>query len=122
MTSYTINGITAKLETQDLEATIQFYTEKLKFALSGRFKGHIFLSKDDQTIMFQKMLDHHEQKSPMMTGSLYINTLQVDDLYIALKHEAKICYPIENFDFGMREFGVYDNNGYLLIFGKAVSS
>lgn len=30
----------------------------------------------------------------------------------------RVCYAIENFGYGMREFGVYDNNGYLLQFGQ----
>jgi len=32
----------------------------------------------------------------------------------------RICYPIETFEYGMREFAIYDNNGYLLQFGEAV--
>ena len=122
MPTYTINGITPKLETTDVEGTIQFYTEKLGFKLTGRFKGHIFLSKDEQTIMFHEMMNHHDQEKPIMTGSLYISTNEVDELYDTIKDQVKISYPLENFDFGMREFGMWDNNGYLLIFGKAVSS
>lgn len=30
-------------------------------------------------------------------------------------------YPIENFNYGMREFVIYDNNGYVLQFGEAVA-
>ena len=31
----------------------------------------------------------------------------------------RICYPIETFDYGMREFAIYDdNNGYVLQFGR----
>ena len=37
-----------------------------------------------------------------------------------LKDKCKVCYPIETFDYGMREFGVYDINGYLLQFGQPV--
>jgi hypothetical protein len=28
-----------------------------------------------------------------------------------------VCYPIEDFDYGMRSFAIYDANGYLLQFG-----
>jgi len=122
MSTYSINSIIAKLETNRLEETIQFYKEHLRFALSGRFKGHIFLSKNEQTIMFHEMMDHHGQKEPIMTGSLYLNTLEVDELYEDIKDKVKLCYPLESFDFGMREFGIWDNNGYLLIFGKPVNS
>ncbi len=122
MSIYSIKSIVAKLETNDLEGTIQFYTDVLGFALSGKFKGHIFLSKDDQTIMFHEMMDHHGQDKPIMTGSLYINVEDVDEWYEGIKEKVRLCYPLESFDFGMREFGIWDNNGYLLILGSAISS
>jgi len=28
-----------------------------------------------------------------------------------------VVYPIESFDYGMREFAIRDNNGYILQFG-----
>ena len=39
-----------------------------------------------------------------------------------LKTKAKICYEIETFDWDMREFAVYDNNGYILQFGQPVDN
>ena len=48
------------------------------------------------------------------TGSFYFNTDNVDALWAKLKDKAAVCYGIEDFDYGMREFAVYDNNGYLL--------
>lgn len=30
-------------------------------------------------------------------------------------------YPVEDFGYGMREFAIYDNNGYLLQFGQEIS-
>jgi hypothetical protein len=35
-----------------------------------------------------------------------------------LKDHARVCYPIEDFHYGMREFAIFDNNGYLLQFGQ----
>lgn len=32
--------------------------------------------------------------------------------------QAGICYPFEDFAYGMREFGIYDNYGYLLQLGQ----
>ena len=45
----------------------------------------------------------------------------VDGLWSRLKNEARVCYPIETFDYGMRECAIYDNNGYLLQCGEAVA-
>jgi hypothetical protein len=42
----------------------------------------------------------------------------VDAFWQLVKDRVKVCYPIEDFDYGMREFGIFDNNGYLLQFGR----
>jgi uncharacterized glyoxalase superfamily protein PhnB len=57
-------------------------------------------------------------RAPLFTGSLYFRTDDVDGLWQRLKDKARICYPIDNFEYGMREFAIYDNNGYLLQFGQ----
>jgi hypothetical protein len=54
-------------------------------------------------------------------GSLYFRVREVDGLWLQLKDRARICYPIETFEYGMREFAIYDNNGYLFQFGEAVT-
>ncbi|MEO8650319.1 MAG: hypothetical protein ABI539_14235 [Acidobacteriota bacterium] len=54
------------------------------------------------------------------TGSFYFTTESVDDLWTKLKDIANVCYGIENFEYGMREFAIYDNNGYLLQFGEEI--
>jgi hypothetical protein len=38
-------------------------------------------------------------------------------LWAEVKDVAKIAYPLEVFDYGMSEFAIYDNNGYMLQFG-----
>jgi hypothetical protein len=32
----------------------------------------------------------------------------------------KFAYPLETFEYGLREFAIYDNNGYMLQFGTPV--
>lgn len=59
---------------------------------------------------------------PGFTGSLYFHVDQVDELWDRLKSKARVCYPIEDFEHGMREFAVYDNNGYRLQFGRESST
>ena len=72
--------------------------------------------------MFPLRNAHEHFERPAFTGSLYINTDDVDSLWQQLKDKAKVCYPIEDFEYGMREFAVYDNNGYLLQFGQEINS
>ena len=39
-------------------------------------------------------------------------------LWASLKDIARVVYPLEDFGYGMREFAINDNNGYLLQFGQ----
>ena len=71
--------------------------------------------------MLSKPNNHIPFEKPNFTGSFYFRTKDVDILWNAIKDKLNICYSIENFDYGMREFAVYDNNGYLLQFGCELS-
>jgi uncharacterized glyoxalase superfamily protein PhnB len=64
--------------------------------------------------------EHEGDVRPAFTGSLYFRVAQVDELWLQVKDHARVSYPIETFDYGMREFAIYDNSGYLLQFGQAV--
>ena len=54
---------------------------------------------------------------PAFTGSFYFDIDDVTALWADLKDRVKIAYPMEEFQYGMREFAIYDNNGYMLQFG-----
>ncbi len=59
------------------------------------------------------------EKTPVPFAlSLYFRVSNVEGLWRRLKGQARVCYAIESFDCGMREFAIYDNNGYLLQFGE----
>ena len=72
--------------------------------------------------MFSAANEHEGDVRPAFTGSLYFRVRDVDSLWTRLKDEARVCYPIDDFAYGMREFAIYDNNGYLLQFGEPVQS
>jgi uncharacterized glyoxalase superfamily protein PhnB len=68
--------------------------------------------------MFSIPNAHRNISKPIMSGSLYIKTNEVATLWKSLKDVCEVCYPLEDFEYGMREFAIYDNNGYLLQFGQ----
>ncbi|MEM9723317.1 MAG: VOC family protein [Bacteroidota bacterium] len=110
------------LETPHIAETITFYTEKLGFICLGKDEelGWANLSKDGASIMFSLPNAHHDFQQPHFTGSLYFYTDQVDLLWDKLRLSTRVSYEIETFEYGMREFAIYDNNGYLLQFGQSV--
>ncbi len=112
--------LTPMLWTNELEGTIEFYTKLLGFELDEYNVdwGWCNLRKDGAAIMFAKPNDHEPFDKPYATGSFYIYVEEVDDLWQALKDSTTVFYAIDNFEHGMREFAIRDNNGYVLQFGR----
>jgi uncharacterized glyoxalase superfamily protein PhnB len=117
-----LSGLRPVLYTTDIQTTITFYTRILGFTCEALdfSAGWASLKRDDVGIMLSKPGDHVPFEKPIFTGSIYVNTDDVDALWNLFKDKVNICYEIENFDYGMREFGIYDNNGYLVQFGQSV--
>lgn len=109
--------------TDKLEETIRFYVEQLGFVCTGKNDDWDWasLSKDNVHIMLGRFNSHNNFTKAAFTGSLYINVNNIDELWEQLKDKTNICYAIENFDWQMREFAVYDNNGYIIQFGQPVN-
>ncbi|MFZ2031845.1 MAG: VOC family protein [Vitreimonas sp.] len=110
------------LYTADFEGTLAFYADVLGFALEVRLDeyGWADLSRDRVEVMIAKPNEHMPFEKATFTGSIYFNVDDVDALWAELKDKTTVCYPVETFDYGMREFAIFDNNGYLLQFGQSV--
>lgn len=110
------------IQTHELEATIQFYCGILGFTCGEKNDewGWAALHNGDCEIMLAKPNEHTPFEKPFVTGSFYIKTDDVETLWKELKSKTNIAYEIENFDWGMREFAIYDNNGYMLQFGEEI--
>lgn len=108
--------------TVDFDATLAFYIDVLGFKLEVRLDefGWADLSRDDVEVMIAKPNAHMPFEKAAFTGSIYFNVEDVDALWDELKDKTKVCYPVETFSYGMREFAIFDNNGYLLQFGQQV--
>jgi uncharacterized glyoxalase superfamily protein PhnB len=42
----------------------------------------------------------------------------IDELWYSIKDKAEVCSEIETFEWGMREFAIFDNNGYSFQFAQ----
>lgn len=118
-----LKALRPMLWSDKLDETIDFYTNVLGFTVGERNDewGWASLYKDEVELMLAKPNEHTAFDKPIFTGSFYFNTDNVDELWEDLKDKAKVCYGIENFDWEMREFAIYDNNGYMLQFGQNVN-
>lgn len=119
-----ITELRPMLWTEDFPGTIEFYTEKLGFECVARMDEYPWASlrHGDAAIMFAGPNAHEPYDKIGLTGSLYFNVEDADAAWEQLKDKARVCYDIETFPWGMREFALYDNNGYILQFGQEVES
>jgi uncharacterized glyoxalase superfamily protein PhnB len=109
------------LRVRDIAETIDFYRRHFGFSLAWR-KPHdgggenAMMSAGRISLLFST--GSHLGDSPQFSGSLYIATRGVDALYEAVKDHLEIVWPLEDMDYGQREFGVRDCNGYILAFAE----
>ena len=119
-----ITELRPMLWTEDLHGTIEFYTETLGFTVEevNEDWGWATLSIDDVAIMLARPNAHTPYDKIGFTGTFYFTTDDVEAIWAKVKDKAKVCYGIENFKYGMREFAIYDNNGYMLQFGQEITA
>ena len=119
-----LDSLTPMLRTWDLPGTVEFYKGVLGFECEAYEPdwGWARFTHGTIALMFSAPNEHEGDIRPAFTGSLYFRIKDVDGLWSQLKDAARVCYPIESFEYGMREFAIYDNNGYLLQFGEAISA
>jgi len=118
-----ITELRPMLSTEDIAGTINFYVEKLGFTCDAYNEewGWATLSIDGISIMLSRPNEHTPYENIGFTGSFYFTTDDVNSLWEKLKDKATVCYDIEDFPYGMREFAINDNNGYLLQFGQEIA-
>ena len=78
--------------------------------------------RDGVGLMVTTPNEHVPFDTPGFTGALYFNVDDVEVLWADLKDRVEIAYPMEEFHYGMREFAIDDNNGYMLQFGTSTRS
>jgi len=120
------------LWTKDLQGTITFYENVLGFKGQSHFPNFVSLSRENVEIMFTTPQDEPDDfKGPnnkeeffsksILTGSLFITTEQVDNLWELVKNNAIIKTSLADREYLMRDFSILDNNGYELVFGQDIS-
>ena len=115
-----LKSLTPMLWVDDIPATIEFYSKNLGFTCGNYVEeaGWAYLEKDGVEIMLALHNQHIPYHPSHFTGTFYFTTADVDVWWENLKDKVEIVYPLEDFEYSMREFAIRDNNGYILQFGQ----
>ena len=117
------NALVPTLEVENMDETIAFYESYLDFKCISREENHwAFIKKDDVEIMLSSRFNKDQFPEPVFTGGLYIYVDDIDVIWQILKDKVDISYPLENFEYGMREFAIFNNNGYRIQFGQELET
>src|SRR5579871_4901924 len=125
LTEAKLTAITPQFLVLDLQAACAFYVEKLGFRVAFTYGGfyagvardgitiHLKLSDGPDPSRQAKQRDDHLD--------VYITVDDVAALYAEYQSRGvRFAQPLETKPWGMREFVVWDNSGYILHFGQAV--
>jgi predicted component of type VI protein secretion system len=113
-----VQGVSIALATEDVRS-VQFYVDQACCPLQLDGFARVRLGAAD--IMLAPNA-HLPWQGPRFTGSIYLEVDNVDELWESLKTRARIVYPIETMEYGVREFGLLDDNDYRLSFAQHVAA
>ena len=115
-----LKRLSPMLTVPDVGKAVEFYCQTLGFELADQMEGWAVVQNSGVEVMFALPNEHVPFDKPHFTGSFYFNVDDVESLWEKLKNKATVFYPMEDFHYGMREFAIRDNNGYVLQFGQEI--
>lgn len=109
----------------NLPETIRFYLETLGFQQTGSYKeedgaeiwAEVTLGKA-RIWFFANALD--KQPEPAFSGLIYVFVDDVDSLAARLEGKVAFQWGPATQEYGLRELGIEDINGYYLVFARDV--
>ena len=136
MPEASIRGPVLILMTEDISRAIDYYRDTFGFELANAMPEDeptwCLLKRDDVRMMFLGPHDHGDEEDGHGHGeeqdhehgpgvsSLYFYPDDIDALWKEFKGRVEIEHPLEDMDYGMREFTIRDPNGYALNFGTPI--
>lgn len=126
----TFQKLRTMLAVRDLPETIEFYERVLGYQCAARVSDDegravwAHLDRDAVSLMFtwDPPHDHgpgeEHSHDPALNGSLYFTVDDCDEVYREVKAaNGEVIWEPTDQEYGMRDFGMHDPNGFLLIFG-----
>lgn len=110
------------LKVADLKQSLDFYTTILGFSVvwqAGNDGGgeNAMLQAGATSLLLST--GAHLGDQPSFTGTLYFNMTGVEAFFESVQDKVDIVWPLEAMEYGQREFGIRDPDGYTLAFAEA---
>ena len=112
------------LKVVDFEGSLGFYEGILGCALVWRSRderGETAMLELGASSLMLTTGRHLGEGKPNFTGTLYFEMTGVTELWDLVKCKAPVAWPLAEMDYGTREFGIRDPEGYTLAFSEDVS-
>ena len=110
--------ISLLLKCHDIETTKSFYKDILEFNVRDSANNTCAVEKEGGSIIFtpEDLWNGH----PKCTGTIYFFIEDVEGYYEQIKEKVIIQWPLQEMQYGIKEFGVKDNDEYSLAFAKRI--
>ena len=116
-----ITTLAISLTTNDVARSVAFYVDHLGFSCGLQLDHFARVRRGDANIMLSLPNAHVPWQGARLTGAIYLTVDDVETLWGSLKDKVRIVYPLQTMDYGVREFGILDDNGYQLSFAQPLS-
>jgi uncharacterized glyoxalase superfamily protein PhnB len=113
------------LKVTDLERATAFYTGVLGFKVCWKNANdgggdNVMLESGATSVLLST--GSHLGETPAFTGTLYFNMSGVQELFERIKDQVEIVWPLETMEYGQKEFGIRDRDGYVLAFAEELGT
>ncbi|QXI36242.1 VOC family protein [Pseudomonas xantholysinigenes] len=109
--------VTPLLRCANLEQTRQYYRDVLGFTVSDSAGSTLTVCLQDSHLLFTEQ-DLWPPQPIGCTGTFYLAIEGIEAYFQQVRAQAEIAWPLQDMDYGAREFGVLDCNGYYLAFSQ----
>src|SRR4030081_3224018 len=111
------------LKVLDMQKSVAFYTGVLGFAVAWRAASdgggeNCMLQAGAADLLLST--DSHLGDRPQFTGTLYFHMAGVQEFFERIRNRVEVVWPLETMDYGQKEFGIRDGDGYTLAFAEAL--
>ena len=123
------SALTVSLYAPDVAAAVAFYVDELGFHNTGSWSeggappiwAEVARDGPKGTARIWFFSHHIETRpGPMLTGLIYLFVDDVDAEAERLRDRVPFRWGPENQEYGLRELGIEDLNGYLICFAKDI--